>query len=179
MKYRFEKKIVYDVEADSLSDAREIMKINDFDSLIKDIVQGDLEDSVGSWSIGLDIDENEVLAMIDCCDTKVFDSEYVGGNSKNDPEKRLYNHLTDKACPTKTVYLLNIYDEYSGTIGIFSTVEKAKQIALEDFKDRFCEEGEQVTITFETNDEIKFEADSGYSSCYEIAEATIDGELGC
>ena len=29
MKYRFEKKIVYDVEADSLDDAREIMKIND------------------------------------------------------------------------------------------------------------------------------------------------------
>ena len=178
MKYRFEKKIVYDVEADSLDDARGIMKINDFESyFLKDVAQEELEDSIGSWSIGLDIDEDEVFAMMDCCDVEILDSEYVGENSKNDPEKRLYNHLTDKTCPAKTVWVLRNSDDDGIFYGVFSSVEKAKECAVEDFNSYFPNEEGKITDLYESFGIINFSVkNSKKCTNYDIEDFPIDWE---
>ena len=112
--------------------------------------------------------------MMDCCDTKVLDSEYVGGNSKNDPEKRLYNHLTDKDCSTKTVWVLR--NSNDGVLyGVFSSVERAKEYAVKEFNDCFPHNIGQIVEERINHGVLHFSiVNSKFSTDYNIEDFHID-----
>lgn len=93
MKYIFVKKVMFEVEADSLENAYKAMKEVDKDSLLDDTAREDFEDAAG---------RKDLWDVIDNYDVDVLDSEYVGTEDEDDPEECLYDYLTNGDNTKKT-----------------------------------------------------------------------------
>lgn len=93
MVYHFVKHIGFDIKADSLEQAQEIMKE-------ADTYSGNIEDKAfdAIWDALDNVLDVGVLRddVYDDCDVHSGDSEYVGcTDDEDDPEKRLFDYLTD------------------------------------------------------------------------------------
>ena len=96
MVYHFVKHIGFDIEADSLEQARVVMAEIDDCNGIEDTAYDAIFDAIRN-TYDLDTTSEEFDAFYDNCDAHAGNSEYVGytDDEGNDPEERLYDYLTD------------------------------------------------------------------------------------
>ena len=92
MVYHFVKHIGFDIKADSLEQAKEIVEAIDEATDIEDVAYDTMIDAID------DVLDVGVLRedVYDDCDAHAGDSEYVGytDDEDDDPEERLYDYLT-------------------------------------------------------------------------------------
>ena len=115
MVYHFVKHIGIDVEADSLETATEVVDdLTKHDEFIEKFIENEIFDCIGySDSVSTnDVDDYEV---------HISNAEYVGytKDEKSNPEKRLYDYLTDEDDGVRYAitdkgrdYLANLRGEY-------------------------------------------------------------------
>ena len=107
MKYIFAKKIMFEVEADSLENAYKVMKAVDEDSLLDGAAREDIEDAA---------DRKDLWDIIDNYDVDVLDSDYEGTEDEDDPEERLYDYLTNNDNTKETSDADRIVENLANTI---------------------------------------------------------------
>lgn len=107
MTYHFVKKVMFEVEADSLENARKVMKAVDEDSLLDDAAREDFEDAA---------DRKDLWDIIDNYDVDVLDSEYEYAEDEDDPEERLYAYLANSDNTKETSDADRIVENLANTI---------------------------------------------------------------
>lgn len=109
MIYHFVKHIGFDIKADSLEQAQEIMnrvdEYNDISDSASDAIWDALKDTYNIDTLSDEFDE-----LYKNCDAHEGDSEYVGyTEDTDDPEERLYDYLTEKEVPAPNKDLGKIF----------------------------------------------------------------------
>ena len=98
MVYHFVKHIGFDIKADSLEQAKEIVEaIDDDTDSIEDAAYNSMENAI-DYALDVGVLREDVY---DNCGVHAGDSEYVGytEDDADDPEERLYDYLTDTEVP--------------------------------------------------------------------------------